>query len=380
MTHTLIIGAGPFGLSLAAHLKQRGINCLVVGKPMEFWEKHMPEGMYLRSGHDWHLDADDVYTVEAFLKEKQLTAAQIEPIALDFYLQYVRWFIAHTQPDILPAYVTDVQKTADGFRVTTDNGQIIEAQNVVVAIGFQYFAYTPDTLTERLPAGRFSHTCHAVRLEEFTGKRVLLIGGRQSAFEWAALLRDKDAAHIHVSYRHDTPHFAEAHWGWVTDVVENIGQHPTWFRELSPKEKEDYRYRLWAEGRLKVEPWLEQRVRQSNVTLHPHTQVAKAEANPAGAVAITLDNGEILEADHIITATGYKVEIGNLPFLNPALLASIQCSNGFPHLDAHFQSNVPGLFFTSFMAGQDFGPFFGFTIAVRTAARLIGQQLANAIA
>lgn len=377
MLHTLIIGAGPFGLTLAAHLKRQGIDHLVVGKPMEFWEKNMPEGMYLRSGSDWHLDVSAVYTMEAFIEQRGLTTGEVEPIALDFYLEYVRWFLQQTQPSIHPAYVMDLQQTAQGFTAKLDDGTTIEAKNVVVAVGFQYFAFTPDELSALLPKGKFSHTCHAVHLEVFAQKRVLIIGGRQSAFEWTALLQEKGASEVHVSYRHDTPEFAVAHWDWVMDVVNNIGQHPTWFRELNSEDKEKYRYKLWAEGRLKVEPWLDERVHHSNVYLHPQTQVVKAELTSDDLIKIELSNGEIIEADHIITATGYKVETSQIPFLNPNLLSALQCSNGFPNLDSHFQSTIPGLFFTSFMAGQDFGPFFGFTIGVRTAAQLIGQQLSR---
>lgn len=375
MVHTLIVGAGPFGLTLAAHLKQQGIEHLVVGKPMEFWEKNMPEGMYLRSGCDWHLDVSGVYTMEAFVEQRVLTVKDVEPIALTFYLEYVRWFLEKSQPNVRFAYVVNLEQTPQGFIAQLDDHSSIEAKNVVVAIGFQYFAYTPKELLEILPPSKFSHTCQTVHLAQFAHKRVLIIGGRQSAFEWAALLPEKGADHVHLSYRHDTPQFAEAHWGWVMDVVNNIAEYPTWFRELNDEDKEKYRYRLWAEGRLKVEPWLDKRVHQPNVSLHPHTQVIAAEVTFDDTVKVTLSNGEVLEVDHIITATGYKVETNQIPFLGANILSNLNCSNGFPCLDAHFQSNIAGLYFTSFMAGQDFGPFFGFTIGVRTAAQLIGQQL-----
>lgn len=375
MIHTLVIGAGPFGLALAAYLKHQGIDHLVVGKPMEFWEKNMPEGMYLRSGCDWHLDVNGIYTMEAFLEQRGLSVAEVEPIALEFYLEYVGWFLVQSQPNIYSAYVVNLRQTTQGFVAELDDHSSIEAQNVVVAVGFQYFAFTPTELLEVLPSEKFSHTCQTVHLEAFAKKRVLIIGGRQSAFEWAALLPEKGAAYVHLSYRHDTPQFAEANWGWVMDVVNNIAQYPTWFRELNDEDKEKYRYRLWAEGRLKVEPWLDERVHLPNVSLHPHTQVVNAEITPDDSVKVTLSNGEVLEIDHIITATGYKVETSKIPFLSSELLSALNCANGFPRLDAHFQSNIPGLYFTSFMAGQDFGPFFGFTIGVRTAAQLIVQQL-----
>jgi len=375
MPDTLVIGAGPFGLALAAHLKNQGIEHLVIGKPMEFWEKHMPEGMYLRSGCDWHLDVNNTNTIDAFAKTQQHTIKEVEPISLNFYLKYAHWFIGQTRLNIKRAYVTTLKQAKNGFTATSDDGDSIEAKHVVVATGFKYFTCTPPELAAVLPQGRYSHTCNTNELSQFSSKRVLIIGGRQSAFEWTALLREKHAAEVHVSYRHDTPDFVASDWNWVMDVVNNIALHPSWFRELDQESKEQYRYKLWAEGRLKVEPWLKERVQHDNITLHPHTQVERTTITNDNAIKIYLNNGASFEVDHIITATGYKVETKQLPFLHADLLASLECSNGFPQLDTHFQSNVPGLFFTSFMAGQDFGPFFGFTIGVRAAAQLVAQGL-----
>lgn len=93
-TDLLIIGAGPFGISLAAHAQQNGLDYLMVGVPMEFWKQNMPEGMYLRSACDWHLDADGEHTIESFLAQQQLTPEAVEPLSLEFYLSYVQWFFA----------------------------------------------------------------------------------------------------------------------------------------------------------------------------------------------------------------------------------------------------------------------------------------------
>ena len=75
-TDVLIIGAGPFGICLAAHVQKLGLDYLMVGKPMEFWKKHMPAGMYLRSACDWHLDVNGVYTIEQYLEEQGLKPSQ----------------------------------------------------------------------------------------------------------------------------------------------------------------------------------------------------------------------------------------------------------------------------------------------------------------
>jgi FAD-dependent urate hydroxylase len=80
--------------------------------------------------------------------------------------------------------------------------------------------------------------------------------------------------------------------------------------------------------------------------------------------------------DHIILATGYKVNIGQVPFLAAGNVGAILATrNGFPVLDEQFQTNLLGLYIASVAANQDFGPFFGFTIATRTSARLVGAAV-----
>jgi len=129
---------------------------------------------------------------------------------------------------------------------------------------------------------------------------------------------------------------------------------------------------LWAEGRLKVEPWLESRLNHERVKVWPQTQVESCSEN----LEVTLTNGETFTVDEIVLATGYKVDITRLPYLAAGnLLTRIETRNNFAVLDAHFETSVPGLFITSLAATQDFGPFFGFTISVRTSARLICERL-----
>ncbi len=245
-------------------------------------------------------------------------------------------------------------------------------------MGFKHFKNEPPDLVKRLPAGRISHTCDLVDFESLKGKRCLIIGGRQSAFEWTALLNDAGAEAVHLSHRHASPAFAEADWSWVNPLVDAMVDNPGWFRNLSAAEKDEVSHRLWAEGRLKVEPWLESRVMKETVKLWPNTQVVSCDERPGGDLLVKLDTGESLTVDHIILATGYKVKIDQVPFLAQGnILPQLTTRNGFPVLDEHFQTNLPGLFMTSMAATQDFGPFFAFTISVRTSAKLIGQALVS---
>jgi FAD-dependent urate hydroxylase len=368
-TDLLIIGAGPFGLAVAAQASHLGIEHLVVGRPMEFWRKNMPAGMYLRSACDWHLDALNVHTIDKFLEERRQTAADVEPLSLEFYLSYAEWFQKQKQITPLPLHIERVDVANERFTATTVDGDRIHARNIVIAPGFTHFTNIPAELKSRLP--RFTHTCDFVDFSTARDKRYLIIGGRQSAFEWAALLVDAGASAVYITHRHDSPAFAVADWSWVNPMVDAIGDNPTWFRSLSQAEKDDVNHRLWAEGRLKVEPWLEARLNNDRVRVLPRTEVVKCVENE-GELNVTLSTGEAITCDQIILATGYKVDIARLPMLAAGnILAQLETRNGFPVLDDHFQTSIKGLFITSMPATQDFGPFFAFTISVRASARLI---------
>ncbi|QHV97764.1 NAD(P)-binding domain-containing protein [Spirosoma endbachense] len=374
-TSTLIVGAGPFGLGLAAYLQRRGYAYQVVGKPMEFWKQHMPQGMLLRSNANWYIDPDHRWTIDAFLTLHDPCRLPTTPISREHYIAYVDWFRKQAGIPVIPAYVQHLHQKDGSFTAELANGHTIQAQNVVLATGFEHFACYPPELVALLPAGCFQHSCDAVTMSDYRGKRVLLIGGRQSAFESAALLREAGAQQVHISYRHETPRFEEANWSWVETIVEQMAGQPDWFSRLSAQQQQQYRYKLWAEGRLKVEPWLEKRIYQPEISLYPRTEVVWVSQQTDHSLRIGLSSTQQLAIDAVILATGYQVDVSRLPFLSGSIQAALNTLNGFPLLDHQFQSSVPGLYFSSFAAGQSFGPFFGFTVGVRTAAHLIGQAL-----
>jgi cation diffusion facilitator CzcD-associated flavoprotein CzcO len=282
-TELLIIGAGPFGLAVAARASYLGIDHVIAGRPMEFWRRNMPAGMYLRSACDWHLDPQNVHTIEKFLQERGQTPQDVEPLSLDFYLSYAEWFQRQKQISPLPVHVERLEFTNNHFIATTHDGDTIKARNVVIAPGFKHFPHVPAELKLRLPAGRYVHTCDFVDFSAARNQRYLIVGGRQSAFEWAALLLEAGAGAVSVVHRHDSPAFKTADWSWVNPIVENIGADPNWFRRLSEAEKAEVNHRLWAEGRLKVEPWLEARLNDDRVRILPRTEVLSA----------VEDNGEV---------------------------------------------------------------------------------------
>jgi cation diffusion facilitator CzcD-associated flavoprotein CzcO len=374
---TVIVGAGPYGLALAAYATHLGIDHLVLGDAMGFWRENMPGGMYLRSASDWHLDPLNVHTIEAYAATLGKTALDIEPISRDFYLDYANWF--QEQKGLVPLAETVVRldRRADGgFSLAMANGDAIVAQRVVLALGFGTFSHVPGEIASLLPDDSYGHTRDEVDFSDVAGVRCLIVGGRQSAYEWAALMGEAGASEIHIVHRHPAPAFAVADWSWVGPMVDGMIDEPEWYRRLPQGERDEIGRRLYAEGRLKLEPWLQARIEREGIHVWANRQIAACMRTGAGDLRVTLSDGEVVDVDRIILATGYKVQIDRLPLLASGnVLPLLETRNGFPVLDEGFQTSVPGLYITSMPATQDFGPFFAFTIAARMSARVIGRNL-----
>ena len=378
-TDLLIIGAGPYGLAAGTYARRLELDCLVVGDPMSFWRDHMPAGMLLRSPTSWHLDAVGELTFERFLNGKGMAPAQASPIALDLYLEYGDWFRQQSGIEVRQAYVKSLtwrEGRPLPFVATMDDGEEVAARRVLAATGLTHYRNVPEDLASLLPAGSYSHTSELVEFGPLQNKRCLIVGGRQSAFEWAALINEETGAEIHLVYRHDTPAFTESDWDWIDELMDRTRESPGWFKRLSTEEREGIYQRLWGEGRLKLEPWLHPRIQGDNVHLWPNTRIIASRRNDDASLAVSLDNGATLAVDQVILATGYRVELGREPYLRDgSIVRTLQVEEGFPVLDDQFQSSVPGLYFTGQTATRDFGPFFGFGIGCPTAAWVIGNAL-----
>jgi FAD-dependent urate hydroxylase len=373
-TSLLVIGAGPYGLSTAALAQERGVETVVVGQPMSFWREHMPDGMFLRSGVDWHLDAGGVHTLAAFVEEHGLTEEELDPIPLRTFLHYCEWFRGMKRIAVREEMVTDLVKRNGRFEAMLAGGERITAHAVVCAPGIRHYTNVPAWAAS-LPDGTAAHTCDLVEFDDLAGQRVLIVGGRQSAYEWAALIREHGAERIDVVHRHAVPRFERVSWRFVDPHVEATMKVRGYWRSLSPAEQERITRRFWEVGRLTLEHWLTPRLQGEVIHRWPGASVVDVpDPDSAGELRVVLSNAEHLTVDRVVFASGYRADLTRVPYL-ATMVQDIDLADGFPVLDESFGTTVPGLYVTGFSATRDFGPFFGFVKGSPAAATLIVGDL-----
>ena len=369
----LVIGAGPYALSIAALARERGIGSVVLGRPMGFWRDNMPGGMFLRSGPDWHLDGAAVHTLEAYLEDRGIRPGEVDPIPVGVFLDYAAWFERAKGIEVREEFVDTLVKANGRFEATLRSGERIRADAVVAAPGIRHYASVPGWASS-LPPGLAAHTCDLVRFDDMAGARVLIIGGRQSAYEWAALIREHGAARIDIVHRHDIPRFERVSWKFVDAHVEQTLAVRGYWRNLPKSGQDAVARRFWEVGRLTLEYWLTPRLARDGIHRWPGTEVV--EVTPAGddELRVLLSNSTALAVDRVVFGSGYRAELTKVPYL-AGVLKHVTVSNGFPVLDEAFQTSLDGLYVTGFSATQDFGPFFGFVKGSPAAATLIVRDL-----
>ena len=378
----VVVGAGPYGLSTAAHLLGRGLNVAVFGKTLELWRNNMPKGMRLRS-HWWATnlsDPDKRYGYKRFFEESQREWRYPEPI--DAFIDYARWFQERAVPDVDETYVSCVERKNDQFILTLADGRQVRSDNVVMATGLKYYARRPKEF-RKLPPEFLSHCSEHSDCSRFQGKRVIVIGGGQSALEYCALFHEAGATVHSVSRRpidwlspdRDSqrslleriraPRSAFAP-GWINWTLDHMPYLLHWF----PQSKRDRLIRAYmASG---VSSWLKDRI-VGKVTLHEGRTICDMQAVD-GKVEATLSDGVKLTVDHVILATGYEIDIQHLEMIHPSLRAEIKTDAGSPILSRRFESSVQGLYFVGPTTLRSFGPLFRLVAGCNaTAPRVAGS-------
>lgn len=364
-----IIGAGPYGLAAAAHLRRAGAEVAVLGDPMSFW-RSMPKGMLLRS--NWTATCIGEYEGPLSLDSyRTATGAKFDkPVPLDRFIDYGTWVAGQVVPDADRRTVEQLEGDGAGFRLRLAGGEQgereaeLRARRVVVAAGIAPFANRPPA-ADGLPPELVSHSSEHQDLGRFSGRRVLVVGGGQSALESAALLHE-GGAQVEVIARAD--HLNWLHGGKYhrllgrfaplfyapTDVgplgLSRLVAVPAAFTALPRRLQEPLAYRSIRPAGA---TWLGPRLRDVPITL---SRSVSSLTPQAGELLVTLSNGEKRAVDHLLLGTGYRVDIARYPFLAPALLDRIERASGYPVLGPGLQSSVPGLHFLGAPAAWSFGP------------------------
>lgn len=377
--NTVIIGAGPYGLSVAAHLKARGVRVCIFGKPMEFWQ-NMPPAMYLKSS--WSAlsisDPAGAYSLNRYSKAAGITKE--EPVALQTFLKYGHWFQQQTV-EVDQTYVKFLTDDGKGFHLDLADGRSVKASQVVIATGISSFANIPD-FASHLPETLASHSQAHSDFSGFNGKKVVVVGSGQSALESAALLYEAGASVELIArgpvvwidrrlYRYTG--LAKRIFYPPSDVgppgINWLVAFPLLFKRFSDKTR-----RLLDERAVRPAgaPWLRSRV-DGHVSITPYTSVRSATEQGQG-VRLELSDGTIRDVNHIILGTGYRANIHALSFIDAPLLQKVQEHNGSPLLNEWFESSVPHLYFVGASAGYTFGPLCRFVVGAKVSARQIARH------
>jgi hypothetical protein len=387
-TDVVIIGAGPYGLSIAAHLKERGVDFRIFGRPMQTW-LGMPRGMYLKSlGFATNVyTPDDAYSFVGYCKERGLEAN--EPCAIADFARYGIWAQERAIPKLERVDVTGVSITNDAFKVELVTGETIRAARVVVAAGVTHFARMPEELAE-LPPGLATHTLQHRDFDAFAGKDVCVIGAGQSALEAAALLREA-GARPRVLVRGPEIGFSTqmpAHRTlWERIRRPNSGLGPglkNWLLETFPT-LAHYMPDRWRVRFVKkhLGPlgawWLRDRI-EGKVPVHTRCGIVEALPRDGRLVLRVREEGKRereLACDHVVAGSGYEVDLDRLEFLDPEVRARIRRLERAPALDRHFESSVPGLYFVGLASSLSFGPLFRFVAGADYTARALSRELSR---
>jgi thioredoxin reductase len=386
-----IVGAGPYGLSLAAHLNDRKADFQIFGEPMQFWRDHMPKGMQLKSdGFASNLyDPKRSYTLRQYCQEQGLAYRDMRlPVELDTFVKYGIAFKTRFAPQLRSNYIMNIDKASNGFSLRLDNDDAITARRVVVAAGIRDFRHIPSSL-KALSSQYVTHSSDHHDLTSFRNRDVVVLGAGASATDIAALLQDS-GARVQLVARRQLIHFHS-----VGDRERSILQklrHPN--SGIGPGLRS--RFYCDAPGLFHFLP------EQLRVLIVRRT------LGPAGGwfmkdrvigripmlVGSSLEDAKVKQdrvhlkirgadgalqelcADHVIAATGYKLDLQRFDFLSAEISSRLRAVDGTPILSSSMESSIPGLYFMGAIAANSFGPVMRFAFGARFAATRIDRALA----
>jgi thioredoxin reductase len=392
-----IVGAGPYGLSIGAHFRSRGIPFRVFGPPMQSWREHMPKGMMLKSdGFASSLsDPDGQFTLKQYCAEQNIPYTDDQtPVHLKTYSDYGLAFKERMVPELEDKMLARLERIPEGFLLTLDNGEVVKAKRVVLAVGITHFDYVPETLTH-LPKEFLTHSYGHHDLEPFRNRSVVVIGAGASAIGLAGLLAGAGAnpelvARVSKLRFHSSPvGTARSLWQQLRHPKSGLGpgmrsrfcaNSPGLFYYLPERLRiEIVRRHLGPSGH-----WVSRdKVAEDKLPLHLgfSAQSAKVEGSKVRLTLRAADGSmrDIL-TEHIIAGTGYRVNIRRLKFLSPEIVSGLRTVQGSPVLSPSLEASVPGLYFVGLAAANSFGPVMRFGFGADFAAHNLTNTMAKSLA
>ena len=387
-----ILGAGPYGLSIAAYLRALQMNFRIFGAPMHTWINQMPEGMCLKSdGFASTLyDPHSTFTLQHFCNENRIPYADVGmPVRLETFISYGREFQRRFVPELEERTVVSLERFDSRFRLQLDNGEVVFSRKVVIAAGISHFQYLPPILCG-LPQQLVTHSSQHNSVSRFDGKDVTVIGSGASALDLAALLRSAGAM-VRVIARASEIRFHNPPGPQPRPLLDRIrapmtGLGPGWRSLLCVKGPLLF-HKMPLAFRLKVvrkhlgpaPGWFIKDAVVGHVELNlnstleevqiQHDRVRLRVANPSGS--------RWIETDHVIAATGYKVDLQRLSFLSGGLQADIRSVEQAPVLSTSFESSVKSLYFVGAAAAPNFGPLLRFAYGAGFTARRLSRHFSR---
>ena len=389
-TGVVIVGAGPYGLSIAAHLRKAGVNFRIFGTPMENWKERMPKGMLLKSeGFASSLfDPDRAFTLGRYCEEKAIPYEDVgAPVECKTFVDYGLEFQRRLVPNLEQTNVERLERRGKQFLVGTASGETFLADKVVLAVGITHFAYLPPLL-EGLPAEYVSHSLHHHDLSIFKGRKVAVVGGGASAVDLAGLLNEA-GCDSHLIARRESIAFhtptleprslrqrvlmprSGLGLGWRSRMCTDA---PLIFHRLPRK----LRIRAVQRHLGPAPGWFARQKIEGRVPMHLGATI-KEVAIHEKRVYLTLKHRDghesNLEVDHVIGATGFRTDLARLRFMHEELRSQVRLEDGAPVLSSVFECSVPGLYFVGLASASFFGPLTRFAYGAKFTSAHLSRHL-----